>query len=331
MTEPNDERMPGQAPGTARSSVPTDVPAPTIPAPTTPTLTPEAALTPEPAPTPDRALTPEPPLPDVIPATGVVPATELTPATGQPAVDASGMADTIAVLADEDLDTAQRRRALGRLAAQVRARGVGDLFKPRSAMRWVADAVGDIVPHLPIRDIGSLRSHFPGMTDDEIAERLVRNAARTTAAVGAAGGGIAAVEWVATPTLFSAPVVLATETVAVVAVEIKLIGELHELYGAPVGGSTAQRTVSLMHSWAQRRGINPIMPGVGVAAMLGTGARKELRDRLLKRFGRNLTSYGPMLTGAAVASYLNRRATLALAAHIRGDLNAGRGRRVIEG
>jgi hypothetical protein len=237
------------------------------------------------------------------------------------------MADTIALLADEDVDTAQRRRALGRLAAQVRARGVSDLFKPRSAMRWVADAVGDIVPHLPIRDIGALRGHFPSMSDDEIADRLVRNAARTTAAIGAAGGGIAAVEWVATPTLLSAPVLLATETVAVVAVEIKLIAELHELYGAPVGGNTGQRTIALIQSWAQRRGVH-LMPGAaGVAAVLGTGARKELRDRLLKRFGRNLTSYGPMLTGAAVASYLNRRATLALAAHIRSDLGNSPGRR----
>ena len=64
------------------------------------------------------------------------------------------------------------------------------------------------------------------------------------------------------------------------------------------------------------------MPGVGVAAVLGTAARKELRDRLLKRFGRNLTTLGPLLTGAAVASYLNRRATRALASEIRKDLRS---------
>jgi hypothetical protein len=243
--------------------------------------------------------------------------------------DPAELGGTIAVLADENLDTAGRRRALGRLAGQLRSRGVGDLFKPRGAMRWVADAVSDIVPHLPIRTLAKLREHFPGMSDDEIAERLVRNAARATAAVGAAGGGIAAVEWVATPTLLTAPILLASETVAVVAIEIKLIGELHELYGVPVEGGTTQRTVSLVRSWAQRRGVNPMMPGVGVAAVLGTGVRKELRDRLLKRFGRNLTSYGPMLTGAAVASYLNRRATLALADQIRKDLR--KGRKVIEG
>jgi hypothetical protein len=249
-----------------------------------------------------------------------VPGADRPAGSASPATEDLG--GTLAALADDDLDAASRRRALGRLASQLRERGVADLFKPRGAMRWIADAVSDLVPHLPIRDLNTLREHFAGMSDDEIADRLIRNAARATAAIGAAGGGIAAVEWVATPTLLTAPVLLATETVAVVGVEIKLIGELHELYGVPITGNGAQRTVGLLHSWAQRRGVR-LMPGVGLAAILGTGVRRELRDRLLKRFGRNLTSYGPMLTGAAVASYLNRRATLALADHIRKDLRGG--------
>ena len=48
---------------------------------------------------------------------------------------------------------------------------------------------------------------------------------------------------------------------------------------------------------------------MGVATVLGTAARKELQRSLLRRFGRNLTTMGPLLTGAAVAGYLNRRAT----------------------
>jgi hypothetical protein len=140
--------------------------------------------------------------------------------------------------------------------------------------------------------------------------------------VGAASGGVAAIEWVVTPALLSAPVLLATETVAVVAVEIKLIGELHELYGTPIRGNTGERTVALVRAWAERRGMNPMLEGMGAAAVLGTAARKELRDRLLRRFGRNLTTYGPMLTGAAVASYLNRRATLALGQRVRRDLRS---------
>jgi hypothetical protein len=187
-------------------------------------------------------------------------------------------------------------------------------------MRWIADTVSDVAPRLPIRDRDTLSRHYPGLSDDALAERLIRNAALTTAAVGAASGGVAAIEWVATPTLLSAPVLLAAETVAVVAVEIKLIGELHEVYGAPVPGTGSQRAVALVHAWAHRRGINPMVPGVGLAAVLGTAARRELRDRLLRRFGRNLTTYGPLLTGAAVASYLNRRATVALGQQIRKDL-----------
>ncbi|MFI6164178.1 hypothetical protein GA0070558_10662 [Micromonospora haikouensis] len=236
---------------------------------------------------------------------------------------------TVAALTADDVEPARRRQLLTRLVGQVRGRGLADLFKPRAAVRWMTDAVADVAPHVPIRDLATLRRHFPGLDDEALADRLVRNAARTTAAIGAAGGGVAAVEWAVAPTLLSAPVLLAAETVAVVAVELKLIGELHEVYGAPLPTAGTQRTVAVVQSWASQRGINPMMPGVGVGAVLGTAARKELRDTLLKRFGRNLTTLGPFLTGAAVASYLNRRATRSLGEQLRKDL--GRQRRELPG
>jgi hypothetical protein len=57
-----------------------------------------------------------------------------------------------------------------------------------------------------------------------------------------------------------------------------------------------------------------------VAAALSTAARKELRERLIRRLGRNLTTLGPLLTGAAVAGFLNQRATRSLAEDVRTDL-----------
>jgi hypothetical protein len=213
---------------------------------------------------------------------------------------------------------------LGRLVAQVRARGLGDLFQPKAAIRWMTDVVADVVPYVPIRDLATLRRHHDGLGGDALAERLIRNASRATAGIGAAGGGVASVEWAAPPTLLSAPVLLAAETVAVVAIEIKLIGELHEVYGVPVPGRGAQRAVTMMQSWASQRGVNPMIPGVGVGAVLGTAARRELRDRLMRRFGRNLTTLGPFLSGAAVASFLNRRATRGLGDRIRDDLRKQR-------
>ena len=53
--------------------------------------------------------------------------------------------------------------------------------------------------------------------------------------------------------------------------------------------------------------------------MLGTAARKELQSTLLRRFGRNLTTMGPLLTGAAVASYLNQRSTKKLGEALKKD------------
>lgn len=240
------------------------------------------------------------------------------------------VSSAVVALTDDELAPAGRRRWLGRLVrAQIRERRARDLVRPKAAIRWLVDAVTDVAPHIPVRDLETLRLHYPGLEGDALAERLIRNAARTTAGIGATGGGVAAVEWVVTPMLLSAPVLLAAETAAVVAVEMKLIGELHEVYGRPIRGSGAQRASALLQAWANRRGVNPLAPGRGLTAALNTAARKELRERLVKRFGRNLSTLGPFLTGAAVAGFLNRRATMSLSEEICKDLAAGR--KVIEG
>jgi len=227
---------------------------------------------------------------------------------------------TVAALTADDIEPAARRHLLARLVGDIRRRGLGQLFRPRAALRWMADVVADVAPHVPVRDLATLRRHYDGLEGDALAERLVRNAARATAGIGAAGGGVAAVEWAATPTLLSAPILLAAETVAVVSIELKLIGELHEVYGRPVTGSAGYRAAALVQSWASQRGVNPLLPGVGVGTVLGLAARKELQSTLLRRFGRNLTTLGPMLTGAVVASYLNRRATRSLGETLTRDL-----------
>ena len=243
---------------------------------------------------------------------------EIEPLTPNEADEELGK--TVAALTADDIEPAGRRKLLARLVTDIRRRGVAQMFRPRAAVRWMADVVGDVAPHVPVRDRETLLRHFPGLDDDELAERLIRNAARTTAGIGAAGGGVASVEWVATPTLLSAPILLAAETIGVVAVEMKLIGELHEVYGRPVTGGPGQRAAALIQAWSSQRGVNPMVPGVGVATVLGTAARKELQGMLLRRFGRNLTTMGPLLTGAAVAGYLNRRATRSIGERIRDDL-----------
>jgi hypothetical protein len=243
------------------------------------------------------------------------------------------MSDTLARITSDEAGAREQQWLMGRLVRQIAGRvsGAGWLPRPQRVLGVVIDILLEIAERLPVRDLDTLRAHHPELSDDELAERLVRNAARTTATIGAAGGGVAAVEWVAPPTLLSAPVLLTAETIAVAAVELKLIGELHEVYRVPVRGSAVQRATALLTSWASRRGVSPLNPGRGVGAVLSTAARKDIRDRLLRRFGRNLTTLGPMLTGAAVGAELNRRATRSVGLQIRNDLRRRWPGPVVEG
>jgi hypothetical protein len=185
----------------------------------------------------------------------------------------------------------------------------------RGAVNWLVDRTLDMAPRLPVRDRTTLRSHHSGLTDDEIADRLVTTAARATASVGALGGALAAVEFAAPPMLLGAPLQLATETLAVVAIELKLVAELHAIYGVTVEGSAPDRASAYALAWARRRGAE----GLGTAG-LGRAARRELQNRMLRRLGRTSVTMTPLLAGAAAGSMLNARGTNRLGDRLRKDL-----------
>lgn len=211
-------------------------------------------------------------------------------------------------------------RLVGALAVNARTAGLLAV----TGGRWLADLVVDIAPQLQIRDLAALRAAHDGRTGDALAEALVRSATRATAAIGAAGGAIAAAEMVAPPTLLGIPLQLAAETLLVVAVELRLIGELHEVYGQPVAGNARQRAAALVTAWVRRRGVDPL--GGSVASALGLAARRELRTRVLRRLGRNVTTLAPFLAGAVAGAEVNRRETAALAERVLADLRRPRPR-----
>ena len=179
-------------------------------------------------------------------------------------------------------------------------RGLGGAVKGaaghglRGAGSLLADVLAEAAPRLRIRDAAMLRVHHPGLSDDEIADVLIRNAARTTAAFGAAIGALAAVEFAAPPTLLAAPVQLAAETLAVAAVEVKLIAELHEVLGQPAFGTGSQRGSAYLMSWVRQRALDPKVGAAGLTALLGVAAKRELRTMLVRRAGRSVTHAGPV-------------------------------------
>lgn len=221
--------------------------------------------------------------------------------------------------AEDDMDRETRGRLLGRfarlLAASARRAGAAGVGRGR----WLTDTLVEIAPHVPVRDLETLRRHHDDMTGEALADSLVRAAQRATTGVGAAGGALAAIEFTAPPLLLSAPAQILAETVLVATIEVKMIAELHEVYGIQVPGTGTARGAIFLQSWAQQRGFDPMQPG-SVTAVLGVAAKSGLRKRLLRTFGRHFTTLGPFLTGAVAGGALNRAATKRLADKIRHDL-----------
>ncbi|MFI6421030.1 hypothetical protein ACIBG6_26935 [Streptomyces sp. NPDC050842] len=205
------------------------------------------------------------------------------------------------------------RRGVARSVKDGVKRG-GDSAK--AGIGHLADRLIDLAPRIPVRDLATLRKHFPGLGPEEIADKLVTGAANASSTVGAGVGAAAML-----PVPPAMPAELAAEITGVAAVELKLIAELHEVYGLRPPGRITQRSTAYLTSWAEERGIDPSKPTT-VNAALGGQLKRELRQQIMKRMVRNLPNLTPFMVGAAVGAVMNRRDTKKLAAHIRKDLRA---------
>lgn len=222
-----------------------------------------------------------------------------------------------------DMDGAERRKLLGRLTAALARGSRKAKVSGIGRGRWLADVFTAVAPRIPIRDLATLSEHHHGLTSEALADDLVRTAAKATMTVGAIGGALAAAEFAAPPLLLSAPAQLVAETLVVAAIEVKLLAELHEVYGVQVPGTGTQRAMAFVTAWSKQRGVDPLSPA-SVTLALGAATKAGLRNRLMRTLGRHLTTLGPFLTGAVAGGTLNRAATRKLAQAVRADLRIHR-------
>ena len=206
---------------------------------------------------------------------------------------------------------------LQRLSAAIRtAARRGTLVTGRGVSvggRWLSAQVLAMAPRLPVRDAATLRAQFPGRSPDELAEALIEGASKASGAVGVAVGA-----WAVLPFLPAAGVEITAETLAVVGIEIKLVAELHEVYGQAAPGGGVDRMTSYVGAWAHRRGV-ALAPG-GLVLAAGSPLARQLQRRLAARAGRSVFSLGPLLTGAAAGGVINRRETRKLGRAVSDDL-----------
>ncbi len=233
--------------------------------------------------------------------------------------EAREVAAIVGVLGDDTVSGPERARQMARLSRIVGARARRAGASAVTSGRMLADLLLEAAPHIPIRDLTTLVEHHRGLSGEALADALVKNAARGTGSIGAAGGAVAAAQWVAAPLLITVPLEVVVETVAVAAVEVKLIAELHEVYGVAVPGSGTQRAMAFAGSWASRRGIDPMRPWT-IPNVLGIAGRQQLGKRMIGRFARNIGTLVPFLLGAVIGARVNRVETLKLADAMRSDL-----------
>lgn len=210
-----------------------------------------------------------------------------------------------------------RSRKRGRTAV-LRDRAAHGVRRSGSAARaglaYVADRIIDIAPRVPVRDLATLRRQFPGLGPEQLADKLVAGAAAGTSTVGA---GIGAAAMLPVPPAM--PTEIAAEITGVAAIELKLIAELHEVYGVRPPGDLKQRSIAYLNSWSGERRVDVTRPST-VTTALNSHAKQRLRQQIMKRTVRDLPNLMPFMVGAAVGAVMNRRDTRRLAGRVRKDL-----------
>ncbi|WP_329024282.1 hypothetical protein [Streptomyces sp. NBC_00690] len=228
-----------------------------------------------------------------------------------------GGRDTSASLEALPRDTADRPHGSsrpGRLASVrngVRRSSEG----AKAAVGYIADRIIENAPRVPVRDLATLRGQFPGLGPEQLADKLVAGASNATATVGAGVGAAAML-----PVPPAMPAELAAEITGVAAIELKLIAELHEVYGLRPPGNLKERSSAYLAAWSDERGVDVTKPSTYKNAAMSGGLKRELRQQIMKRMIRNLPNLIPFMVGAAVGAVMNRRDTRHLADRIRKDL-----------
>ena len=186
--------------------------------------------------------------------------------------------------------------------------------RARAGLAYLADRIIEIAPRVPVRDLAKLQAQFPGLGPEQLADKLVSGAANATSTVGA---GIGAAAMMPVPPAM--PTELAAEITGVAAIELKLIAELHEVYGVRPPGTLRERSTAYLNSWSGERGVDVTKPS-SFGGAVNSQMKHQLRQQIMKRMVRDLPNLMPFMVGAAVGAVMNRRDTKKLAERIRKDL-----------
>ncbi|MFB6812641.1 hypothetical protein [Streptomyces sp. NPDC056387] len=235
---------------------------------------------------------------------------------GAPGVPAVSSGTAAAVPTAAESDEAARRWSGARRLQAVRSGVRKGGEHARAAVQYIADRIIENAPRVPVRDLATLRAQFPGLGPDQLADKLIAGAAYGTSTVGA---GIGAAAMLPVPPAM--PAELAAEITGVAVIELKLVAELHEVYGQRPSGNLRERSLAYLTAWTEERGVDLTKPTT-LNVALGGQMKRELRQQIVKRTFRNLPNLMPFMVGATVGAVMNHRDTRKLAEKVRADLRS---------
>lgn len=229
----------------------------------------------------------------------------------RPGVDRREITELIGKLASGKVN----KHSLRKLAATMRRSLKISRKGVTLSGQGIADLLLVVAPHIPVRDVETLQSTHSGIAGASLAAEVIRSASRTSAAVGGATGALASVNELAPPFWIMLPAEIVAETLVVAAIEMRMVAELHAVYGKPIEGTPQQRGLAMLQSWAERRGVRveDLADQRQMAKALGRGTSSHIvglvKRKLTARLLRNVSSLAPLFVGAVAGAELNRRST----------------------
>lgn len=224
--------------------------------------------------------------------------------------DQSQIADLLGRIVVGRIDKAQAKQLVTTLRRSLKISRKGVTVSGQG----LAELLMKTAPRIPIRDAETLSEQFGGMSDTALAGQLIRQASRSSAAVGGITGALASAGHFAPPAWVMFPAEIIGETLLIAAIEMKLVAELHEVYAMPITGSNSDRGLAILEAWAHRRGVRvEDLRSGGVTDALGRGTRSSIvqavRRKVMARAARNISTLAPLFVGAVAGAELNRRST----------------------
>lgn len=175
--------------------------------------------------------------------------------------------------------------------------------------------VSSVLPRTHARSLTQLRGAYPELGPDELARKLVADAARNSAAVGATAACCALV-----PLPAAGPIATVGESAATSAVRTRLTAELHTVYGLLDPSPVNEGATGHLTQWASRDAGGPLSLAALPALALAT---TRTLPRRLRRHMRLRTAFAVSAVSAGLHSGREtRRYGEALRKDLRGDPTA---------